>query len=98
MPPPVSPHLETLIAQSGRQAFHNPHTSVGSAGHWIKTVGILSPLLIGEMIKDPEQRWRWIRISAVATALLSQALWTNRIHKEREERAGRPSRPGQWER
>ena len=95
MPLSASPHLDTLIPPSGRQAFHNPHTSVGSAGHWIKTVGILSPLLIGEMIKDPEQRWRWIRISAVATALLSQALWTNRIYKEREERAERPRK---WER
>jgi hypothetical protein len=97
MPRP-SAHLESFTPQSGRQAFHNPHTSVGSAGHWIKTVGILSPLLIGEMIKDPEQRWRWIRIASVTTALLSQALWTNRIQKEREERAGGPSRLEQWER
>jgi hypothetical protein len=98
MPQFASSHPETPIRPSCRQAFHHPHTSVGSAGHWVKTAGILSPLLIGEMIKDPEQQWRWIRISAVATAVLSQALWTNKIHKEREERSGREERPRQWQR
>ena len=62
-----------------------PFTAMGAAGHWIKTLGILSPLVIGEFIKDPEQKWRAIRISAVATALLSEALWTQRIRRERNE-------------
>jgi hypothetical protein len=98
MPPTSSLHAEPLSLQYNRQAFHHPRTSVGAAGHWVKTVGILSPLVIGEMIKDPEQRWRWIRISAVATALLSEALWTNRIHKEREERTAAQAQYGQCER
>lgn len=76
-------------AQYGRQAFHHPHTSLGAAGHWIKTLGILSPLVIGEMVKDPDKRWRWVRIASVATALVSEALWTRRIHKERQEREER---------
>jgi hypothetical protein len=59
---------------------------MGAAGHWVKTFGILSPLLIHEMIKDPDQRWRWIRISAVATALVSQMMWSDRISKERDQR------------
>jgi hypothetical protein len=71
---------------NSRQAFHRPRTSVGSAGHWIKTIGILSPLIIHEMIKDPDQKWRWIRIASVATALLSQATWAGRIRRERRER------------
>jgi hypothetical protein len=65
---------------------------MGAAGHWVKTAGILAPLLIGEFVKDPEQRWRWIRISAVVTALGSEAMWTNKIHKERQERAARSGR------
>ena len=73
-------------AQHSRQAFHHPHTSLGAAGHWIKTLGILSPLVIGEFVKDPDKRWRWIRIASVATALVSEALWTHRIHHERQER------------
>ena len=48
--------------------------------------GILSPLIIGEIIKDADKRWRWIRISAVATALLSEGLWAHRVKQGREER------------
>jgi len=60
---------------------------MGATGHWLKTAGILAPLLIGEFVKDAEQRWRWIRISSVVTALGSEALWTNKIRKERQESA-----------
>ena len=74
-----------------RQAFHRPHTSIGATGHWVKTAGILAPLIIGEFVKDADQRWRWIRISSVATALVSEALWTNKIRKERQDRVARDS-------
>jgi hypothetical protein len=52
---------------------------MGYAGHWIKTAGILAPLVIGELVKNPDQRWRWIRISAVATALVSEGMWAYRL-------------------
>ena len=68
-----------------RQAYHKPHSSLGATGHWIKTAGILAPLVIGEFVKDAEQRWRYIRIASVATALISEGLWTNKIHHERKE-------------
>ena len=68
-----------------RQPFHKPHTALG-VGHWLKTLGILSPLIIGEFVKDPEQRWRYTRIAVVATAALSQGLYTHRIERERQER------------
>ena len=91
MPPNLMPHAMYANAPD-RQAFHRPRTSMGATGHWLKTAGILAPLLIGEFVKDPEQRWRWIRIAAVVTALGSEALWTNKIHKERQERAARNGR------
>jgi hypothetical protein len=69
-----------------RQPFHNPHTALGATGHWIKTLGILSPLLIGEFVPDQDQRWRYTRIAAIATAALSQGLYMHRIQREREER------------
>jgi hypothetical protein len=69
---------------ASRQPYHNPHTSLGATGHWIKTAGILAPLVIGEFIKDPEQKWRYVRIASVATALVSEAMWTHKIRKERE--------------
>jgi hypothetical protein len=67
-----------------RQSFHHPHTSLGATGHWIRTAGILAPLVIGEFIKDHEMRWRWTRIAAVATAGASEILYAHRIEKERE--------------
>ena len=67
-----------------RQAFHRSHTSLGAAGHWIRTAGILAPLIIGEFVKDHEQRWRWIRIASVATALVSEGLYAQRVQQERK--------------
>ena len=68
-----------------RQAFHKPRSSLGATGHWIKTAGILAPLVIGEFVKDSEQRWRYIRIASVATALISEGLWTHKVRKERQD-------------
>ena len=62
------------------------HIGAGSAGHWIKMAGILSPLIIGELVKDNEKRWRWIRISSVATALLAEGIYTRRVLEQRRER------------
>jgi hypothetical protein len=75
-----------------RQAFQHAHTSMGAAAHWVKMAGIMAPLLIGEVVKDAEKKWRWIRISSVATALLAEGLYTQRIHRERAERQARRER------
>jgi hypothetical protein len=74
-----APHYE-------RQAFHHPQTSIGGAGHWLKTAGILAPLVIGEFVKDADKRWRYIRLTSVATALVSEALYAARVSSERKER------------
>jgi hypothetical protein len=68
-----------------QQVYHRPHTSLGATGHWIGTAGILAPLVIGEFVHDSEKRWRYIRIASVATALLSEGLWTSKVHNERKE-------------
>jgi hypothetical protein len=86
---PPAPHFtprtaHNLEAHATKQAFHKPHSSMGATGHWVKTAGILAPLVIGEFVKDPDQRWRYIRMASVATALLSEALWTTKIRKERD--------------
>ena len=36
--------------------------------YWIKTTGIQAPLVIGELVKDSEKRWRHIQSAPVATA------------------------------
>ena len=75
------------LPDDSRQAFQHAHSSIGagSAGHWIKMAGILSPLVIGEIIKDADKRWRWIRIASVATALVSEGLYAHRVSQRRQE-------------
>lgn len=62
------------------------HTPPSEVGHWVRTAGILSPLIIGEIVKDPEKKWRFIRITSVAVALISEGLHAHRIQRERRER------------
>jgi len=76
------PHSRGTSAE--RQAFHKPHTSLGATGHWIREAGILAPLVISEFVKDGEQKWRYIRMASIATALVSEGLWAAKIHKERQ--------------
>jgi hypothetical protein len=78
---------ERTNARPERQAFCKPRTSHGATSHWVRTAGLLAPLLIGEFVEDADKRWRWIRISSVATALISEAMWTHKIKQEREERS-----------
>jgi hypothetical protein len=81
MPPRIS-HAERI-----EQARERPHHAAPSEiGHWVRTAGILSPLLIGELVKDPERKWRFIRVSSVAVALISEGLHVHRLNREREER------------
>ena len=79
--------MTTPRAAAGRQGFHRAHTGASPVVHWLKTAGILSPLLIHEFVSDPEARWRYTRIALVATAALSQGFYAARIHRERQERA-----------
>jgi hypothetical protein len=51
----------------------------------VRTAGILSPLVIGELVKDPERKWRFIRVSSVAVALISEGLHVHRLNRERTE-------------
>ncbi len=83
--PHASHHTSKTLPAFERQSFHKPHTSMGATGHWVKTAGILAPLVIGEFVHDSEKRWRYIRLASVATALVSEGLWTAKIHREREE-------------
>jgi hypothetical protein len=67
-----------------RQQFHHPRTSLGAAGHWIHLAAVTAPLVIGEVIKDPDKRWRALRLVSVGAALASEAVWTHRLSKDRK--------------
>ena len=80
---------EPMPSHHGKQGFHRAHTSLGATGHWIREAGILAPLVISEFVKDNDKRWRYIRMASVAIALLSEGLYTHRVHQQREEARAR---------
>jgi hypothetical protein len=83
MPQSFQEREVSRAAQSDREPRHRPPSS-GGTGHWTRTIGVLVPLVIGEVVKNPEQRWRFIRISSVAMALISEGLYAHKVHQERE--------------
>jgi hypothetical protein len=72
-------------AQATRRAIHRPSTSLGAAGHWIHILSVAAPLVIAETIKDPDKKWRALRLASVGGALLSEAAWTLKISHDRRE-------------
>jgi hypothetical protein len=70
-----------------RRAQSEPHRhSPSASGHWLRTAGVLAPLVIGEVVKDADKRWRYIRITSVAMALISEGLYAHRVHQEQVDR------------
>lgn len=82
MPQVARTHVPNNYAE--RQAFHRPHSSLGAAAHYVREAGILAPLLISEFVKDPGEKWRWIKLASLVTAVVSQGMYTARIHAERK--------------
>jgi hypothetical protein len=68
-----------------RQPFHHPRTSLGATGHWIHLLSVAAPLVIAEVIKDPDKKWRAMRLASVGAAIASEALWTHRLSKDRQK-------------
>lgn len=69
-----------------RQPFHNPRTSYGgAAGHFIHLGMVTAPLVIGEVFKDPEQRWRALRFVPIAGAIAGEIAWTLHVKNERQK-------------
>ena len=79
-------HLTYQAAPSSRQPYHHPHTCISPVAHLLKQAAVLSPLLIAEFVEDPERRWRYTRITLVLATVLSEVLWTAKIHNERKHR------------
>jgi len=56
----------------------------GEIGQWVRRAGILAPLIIGEFVKDPDRKWRFIRITSVAAAILSEGLHSHKAYRDKE--------------
>ena len=67
-----------------RRAHRRQGAVEGEIGHWVRTAGILAPLIIGEFVKDPDKKFRFIRVTAVAAAVLSEGLHTHKAYRDRE--------------
>lgn len=76
----------TAVAQ--RQAFRHSRTSLGATsmfGHWVHLVSMAVPLVIPEITKDPDKRWRALRLATIGTTLASEAVWTWEIEQRRRQ-------------
>ena len=84
------PSIANAYAHAARRSISRPHTSMGAAGHWIHLLSVAAPLVIAEVIKDPDKKWRALRLASVGGALLSEAVWTLRLsHDRRREEESR---------
>ena len=81
---PYTPHSPARFHEPApqRQVFRGTQTSLGA--HYIREAGILAPFVIGELVEDPGKQWRWIKLASLITAVLSQGMWTAKIHAERK--------------
>ena len=84
MQPPIQRNRHEHV----QAPFKRSKVCMGSSGHWIHMLGLLAPLVIGEVIKQPEKRWRAVRISALVTAAASEMFWRQRV-RERDREEGR---------
>jgi hypothetical protein len=83
-------HQYTPDSYAEKKAFRHASNTLGFAGfagHLLRTGGILAPLIIGEFVKDPDKKWKAIRLSAVATAVISEAMYA--YHNSRKKEACR---------
>ena len=81
------PHREGSWQQKEdhrRSHQHRARAVEGEIGHWVRTGAILAPLIIHEFVKDPDKKWRFIRVTSVAAAILSEGLHAHKNYKDRE--------------
>jgi hypothetical protein len=81
-----------------RQCFRQSEASLGAINssyplaHLARMGGLLAPLVIGELIKDPDKKWRWIRIASLVSAGVTELMWAQREQQRREQREHRHHR------
>jgi len=76
---------DDLEHHARKQGFHNAHTSLGVAGHFVHMGAMLFPVLAAELINDAVQYKRAVRIGAVLTTVAYESLYTLREARRREQ-------------
>jgi hypothetical protein len=77
-------HRKWQDQEHHRRAHRRPRAVEGEIGHWVRTAGILAPLVIGEFVKDPDRKWRFVKITSIAAAILSEGLHSRKAYRDRE--------------
>jgi hypothetical protein len=85
-PRPPQPHDRDYPDKELPYPRHDRHRPPSPVGHWTRTIGALLPLVIGELVKEPEKKWRFIRVASVAMAVINEASYAYQVQKERTER------------
>jgi hypothetical protein len=80
-------HVAELVSRrtQSRLAGLHAHSSLGATGHWIHLLSVAAPLFIGEVIKNPENRWRALRLASVGAAIASEAVWSLRLSNDKKK-------------
>ncbi len=77
-------------SQAARRSFHRPSTSLGAPGHLLHVAMVAAPLVITNMIEDPQKKWKALAMVPVIGGLASELLWTVKLaeqrHKDQEAR------------
>jgi len=84
MQPQSQHHEATNPAHYERQEYHNSRVMIG-VSHILRMAGSLSPLLILEFVKEPNQAHRWIKAASIITTGLNETLWACRVGKSNPE-------------
>jgi hypothetical protein len=80
------PHQSDDIEQHfHRQAFKQPHTSLGVLGHIIHMTGVFVPLVAGELVQDATKYKKTVRIASIGTALAYELLYTVKEEQRRKQ-------------
>jgi hypothetical protein len=66
-----------------RQAFHNSRTTLGAAGHFLHLATVGAPLIIGELTKDSDKRWRYTKLATFGVAAASELVWAVKVAQDR---------------
>ena len=81
---PQPDHPKWQEKEHHRRTHRKQAAVEGEIGHWVRTAGILAPLIIGEFVKDLDRKWRFVRIASVSAAILSEGLHSHKAYRERE--------------
>jgi hypothetical protein len=69
-----------------RQAFQYSRTAASPIVHAVKTLAMLSPLVVSEFVKDPDKQFKYARMAILGATLIDQVMWATHVRRDAKER------------